>query len=262
MDKIAIISDIHGNYNALTAVLNDIKERNINKIICLGDLITKCANPDLVVDKVQQEAYVIIKGNCDDAVCKNDKFSWTRNKLGKKRIEFLNALPIYYEFYLSGHLVRLFHASPYSLEHIYNPMFSNSNTRYKDKEIETAEEMFANTDFLGKTNSDPIPDIVGYGHLHTPSIFRFKNKTIFNPGSVGIPIEMSNLNAYDPNNKFSTLASYMILEGTLNDKNLGPISFNLVRLPYDINAEIETLIKSDMPNSEKTIKSLKTATII
>ena len=33
MDKIAIISDVHGNITALNAVLNDIKNRNINKII-------------------------------------------------------------------------------------------------------------------------------------------------------------------------------------------------------------------------------------
>lgn len=38
MDKIAIISDVHGNITALNAVLNDIKNRNINKIICLGDI--------------------------------------------------------------------------------------------------------------------------------------------------------------------------------------------------------------------------------
>lgn len=41
MDKIAIISDIHGNLEALTSVLDDIKERNINRIFCLGDIIAK-----------------------------------------------------------------------------------------------------------------------------------------------------------------------------------------------------------------------------
>ena len=261
MNKIAIISDIHGNYSALTAVLNDIKNRKIEKIICLGDLVTKCANPDLVVDTLENVADVIIKGNCDEAVCKNEKFSWNRNKLGKKRIEFLDSLPIFYEFYLSGYFIRLFHASPYSLEHVYNPMFSNSNTRYKNKEIKSVDEMFVNTDFLDKTNDSLIPDIIGYGHLHTPNIFRYKNKTIFNPGSVGIPIEMSNVNENDPNNKFSTLASYIILEGTLNSKKLEPISFNLIRLPYDMTKEIEDLKNSNMPNAENIIKSLKTATL-
>ena len=36
MDKIAIISDIHGNITALNAVLEDIKKRNINRIFCLA----------------------------------------------------------------------------------------------------------------------------------------------------------------------------------------------------------------------------------
>ena len=54
MDKIAIISDIHGNITALEAVLEDIKKRNINKIFCLGDNITKCTHPDLVIDKIKE----------------------------------------------------------------------------------------------------------------------------------------------------------------------------------------------------------------
>ncbi len=48
-------------------------------------------------------------------------------------------------------------------------------------------------------------------------------------------MEMSNTDPNDKNNKFSTLASYMILEGELDSKELSSISFNLVRLPYDIN---------------------------
>lgn len=41
MDKIAVISDIHGNLPALEAVLADIQQRDIHRIICLGDLVGK-----------------------------------------------------------------------------------------------------------------------------------------------------------------------------------------------------------------------------
>ena len=41
MTKIAIISDIHGNLEALETVLSDIKKRNIDRIICLGDILAK-----------------------------------------------------------------------------------------------------------------------------------------------------------------------------------------------------------------------------
>ena len=39
--KIAVISDIHGNLEAMNRVLEDIKKRNIDKIFCLGDIILK-----------------------------------------------------------------------------------------------------------------------------------------------------------------------------------------------------------------------------
>ena len=70
MDKIAIISDVHGNITALNAVLNDIKNRNINKIICLGDSILKCTHPDLVIDKLREVCDVVLMGNCDYAICR------------------------------------------------------------------------------------------------------------------------------------------------------------------------------------------------
>ena len=75
MNKIAIISDIHSNYSALTAVLDNIKKKNVEKIICLGDIVTRCANPDLVIDVLRKEADIIIKGNCDDIVYKNTKYT-------------------------------------------------------------------------------------------------------------------------------------------------------------------------------------------
>ena len=37
MEKIALLSDIHGNITALNEVLNDIENRGIKRIFCLGD---------------------------------------------------------------------------------------------------------------------------------------------------------------------------------------------------------------------------------
>ena len=123
----------------------------------------------------------------------------------------------------------------------------------------TPDKLFDNTSFISKSKEDPIPDIIGYGHIHTPLIVRYKNKTIFNPGSVGVPIEMLNNNINDKTNIFSTVASYIILEGNLNSTNLSSISFQLVRVPYNIEKESKDLKKSDMPNKEETIKSLMSA---
>ncbi len=262
MEKIAVMSDIHGNITALNAVISDMEARGITKIYCLGDSVIKCANPDKVIDLLMEKCDVIIKGNCDEVICKPNVESgrfWSRDKIGEKRANFIYNCPVSTEFYLSGHLIRLFHASPISLDHIFNPMYSNSDTPYLNRIILDPNDLFKNTSFIGKTEKDPIPDIVGYGHLHTPSIFRFKNKTIFNVGSVGVPVEMMNDGLEDETSKFSTMSSYMILEGNFGAKELGSISFTLVRLPYDINQEIRFLEESNMPNKEIIIKSLKTS---
>lgn len=262
MDKIAIISDIHANITALNTVLDDIASRGISRIYCLGDSVIKCCNPDLVIDLLREKCEVILKGNCDQTISLPNNITkkfWSREKIGEERANFLYNLPISTEFYMSGRLIRLFHASPYSLSHIYNPMFSNTDEVHKEVEISSPLSMFENTEFLGKTSADPIPDIVGYGHIHTPNIFRFGNKTIFNPGSVGMPVEMVNNDSSSNTNIFSTMASYIILEGTYGSKELSSISFNLVRVPYDIEKEIEYLEKSDMPGKYQSINSLRTA---
>lgn len=221
MDKIAIISDVHGNIT----VLNDIKNRNISKIFCLGDSITKCIHSDLVIDKLRKVCDVILLGNCDYSICKpssKGKNYWTRNLIGEERAEFISTLPISFEFYMSGHLIRL----------------------------------FENTELINKTNTDSIPDIIGFGHIHTSCLVRYKNKTIFNPGSVGIPVEMENNMIDDKTNKFSTVSSYTIIEGYYGDTELKPISFSFVRVPYDIQKEVKDLQNSDMPNKEAIIRTL------
>ena len=92
MDRIAIISDIHGNLEALKSVLDDIKERNINRIFCLGDIIAKGTHQQECVDLVKENCEVIIRGNCDEYFTSDidlstktqseiDRITWNKNKL-------------------------------------------------------------------------------------------------------------------------------------------------------------------------------------
>ena len=50
MEKIAIIADVHGNYEALKTVLADIKKRKIKQIYCLGDVIGKGSRSNECLD--------------------------------------------------------------------------------------------------------------------------------------------------------------------------------------------------------------------
>lgn len=70
---------------------------------------------------------------------------------------------------------------------------------------------------------------------------------------------MMNSDVDDKSNKFSTLASYIIIEGNYNSKELDSISFNLVRIPYNIQKEIDDLEASNLSNKSIVIQSLKGA---
>ena len=59
--KIAIISDIHGNLEALTATLEDIEKRNVNEIICLGDIIAKGIHPKECLDLIRKKCKIVIR---------------------------------------------------------------------------------------------------------------------------------------------------------------------------------------------------------
>ena len=130
MDKIAIISDIHGNLEALKTVLEDIKKRNITRIFCLGDIIAKGTHQQECVDLIRENCEIVIRGNCDrvyedgaEELGNNEteikRNNWKRSKLNKESINYLFNLPFCYEFYMSGRLIRLVHAHPERIDNWY-----------------------------------------------------------------------------------------------------------------------------------------------
>lgn len=233
MEKIAVISDIHGNMPALEAVLEDIKNRNIGRIFCLGDLAGKGPSSAEVVDKIVENCEVVIKGNWDYYMTeKEDRevLLWHQKKLGVERLKYLKDLPIYKEFYISGKLLRLCHAAPNDLFHrVY--LATEQNKRMKLFEATPTLKVEAN--------------VVGYGDIHSAHIDNFRGKTIFNVGSVGNPLDIPQ-------------ASYGIIEGELDDKNVQPFTISLVRVPYDIELAVNQANSTDMPDIQAYINELKT----
>ena len=64
----AIVSDIHGNIEALTAVFAEIDRRGVQHVVCLGDIIGYGPNPMECLDLVAQRCRATIMGNHDFAV--------------------------------------------------------------------------------------------------------------------------------------------------------------------------------------------------
>lgn len=249
MEKIAIISDIHGCYISLKAVLDDIEKRGITRIFVLGDLVAKGSEPDRVIDLVKEKCEVVIKGNCDDIVGEKgttEEHFWNKNKIGEKRQEYLKSLPYSYDFYFSGLKVRLIHASPKSM---YESINFYNITEDMNEEI---KDMFKSSEFIAD-KEDKEPDVVIFGHIHSPFLHRLDNKMLINPGSVSNSCDLMT-----KNNETKLLASYLILEGEYNSKEPASISYEFVKVLFDYKKEIENLKNSDMPNRDMAIKELET----
>lgn len=198
--KRALISDVHGNLEALEAVLADIRKKEISEIYCLGDIIGYGPNPVECIDRIMQVCKVTILGNHDQgALFDPDGFNksaeraifWTRDQLENSRVnignqtarwEYLGELPrsVREEGLLFVHGSPRHPLSEYVFpEDIYIP-----------KKMEKLFSLIEKTCFQGHTHVPGVftqslnfvsPDEVGYKY-RWPS-----EKIMVNVGSVGQP---------------------------------------------------------------------------
>ena len=173
--KIVIISDIHGNLEALSAL-----QGKFDELWVLGDLVNYGPNPGEVVDFVKANASVVIRGNHDHAIGFNkDPHSsspfremaqamqeYTSSILTESQKQFLRDLPLTVDRELPGMKVSLCHAVPSDPLFAYCPPDS---PRWQG-ELE-----------LAKAN------ILLVGHTHLAFDRQFGERRVVNPGSVGQP---------------------------------------------------------------------------
>lgn len=103
--RILVFSDIHGNLEALAAVLRLAEKRKIDHYVCLGDLVGYGASPNAVIRAIRRlKPLSLIRGNHDKAVAGRDSIEafnpiaaaairWTRKAVTKASHDFLHALP-------------------------------------------------------------------------------------------------------------------------------------------------------------------------
>ena len=238
MTKIAIISDIHANTDALQLVLNDIEKRCVDKVICLGDIITKYYYPKETVDIIKNNCDTVLKGNCDNNVVKNENYRWARSLLGSKRLEYLDSLPASSVIKLGEVLINLYHSNPNDMEMMFNPLFdSNHKGAYKDKIIEDYKKMFPDdnkqTTIVGHTHMDYIGTENNNSLLieKDPTVGRIilpTDRSIINVGSVGEPNTITHVN-----NGISTSILPELTYLIIDDKDLSQgFKAQIIKVPY------------------------------
>lgn len=143
--KIAVLSDIHGNLEALEACLKKIDELNADELVCLGDLVDYCAQPNECIELILQRSGKIVLGNHDEAQFRyslSDGFNqnarissiYTRTIIDKNYVDYFTTLPRT----ISDNNIFYVHAAPYLPElysYILTPEAAAINFRYFDEKI-------------------------------------------------------------------------------------------------------------------------------
>lgn len=202
--KIAIISDIHGNYWALYNVLKDIEKRKPDLIVNLGDSLYGPLKPLDTFNLIKSYNIVSIAGNQDRIILENLSKK-TRNKtlqyvideLDTNAIDWLKSLHIT-EFI--GKEIYAFHGTPKS-DSTY--LLEDLRDGYKLVNEEQKIE-----DYLIGIDSK----IIFCGHSHTPRLIKTTNRLIINPGSVGLQAYDDELPIYHKMESFNNLAQYCLME--------------------------------------------------
>jgi protein phosphatase len=173
--KIVIISDIHGNLEALTAL-----RQKFDELWVLGDLVNYGPSPGEVIDFVKANATLVIRGNHDRAIGFNEdprcspRFremaqamqQYTSSVLSEFQKQFLRDLPLQVNRELRGMKVSMCHAIPSDPLFAYCPPDS---PRWEG-ELELAKA-----------------DILLVGHTHLAFDRQFGERRVVNPGSLGQP---------------------------------------------------------------------------
>lgn len=228
---LAIISDIHSNLEALTAVLAEIDRRGITEIYCLGDVVGYGPNPMECLDLVSQRSKISLMGNHDFAVFfepfnfnsgAEQACFWTRQRFEddpdpvrrRNRWKYLGALPVRLKV---GNILGV-HASP----------------RRPVNEYIFPDDIYTNP---GKFVSifERFDKLCFVGHTHVPGVFlegpdfyspdeldgKFElteEKALINVGSVGQPRDR------DPRSSFVVVTDNAV---------------EFVRVPYDLETTVK-----------------------
>lgn len=259
--KIAFISDIHSNLHALDIVLDDISKKNIDKIICLGDILVKYLYPKEVINLIKDNCNIVIKGNCDELVAKNEIYKFARNEIGIDGIEYLYNLPVTYQLKINNILLNLYHSNPNDLDSIYNPLYlDNRPSKYK-RIIKDYNELFINKEpqvvIVGHTHQDYI-SIVKNNKLeliNNKIVLNNKDKFIINVGSVGEHDHMTN-NSSKYRSLLDNYITYMIFDSKTNTAEIIKIPYKdkLLEVYFDF---IEKQKEDNIPKTPNYINRIK-----
>jgi diadenosine tetraphosphatase ApaH/serine/threonine PP2A family protein phosphatase len=221
--RLAIISDIHANLEALERVLEDIDAMQADRLICLGDIVGYGADPSTCLDLLRDRADVCVLGNHDAAMFSpnvRDFFNplaqqvaeWTASRLTEDDIAYLKGLP----YRVSSDNLLFVHSAPRAPEQ-WDYVFSGMEARMHGRHFHERICFIGHSHVPGVYPIDP--EVRGYAPGH---------RYLINVGSVGQP--------RDGNWR----SSYGLLDTVAG-------SYENRRLEYDVDAAARKIIERGLP---------------
>jgi putative phosphoesterase len=224
MAKILVVSDIHGNYDALKEVLKE----DFDFLIFSGDSVDYGPEPEKVVDELMNICHKGVMGNHDSANafsidCKcSEKYhdlsvktrEYLKGNLTKRHINFLGLLPLFNNFEIDGLRFTLVHGS------LIDFLYDYVTPEMDDDEI---VEKFKRSE----------SDYVIFGHTHLPMVRKIGKTIYLNPGSVGQPRDG------DPR------ASFAVIDTSKN-------SVEILRKEYPVEDTISKIMSLGLDENSKS----------
>jgi putative phosphoesterase len=212
--EVALIADIHGNLDALEAVLADAHRSGLTIFLNAGDAVGFGINPSQVIQLVRSTRFLSAIGNVDLETLEalqNRKNDGAIKELSRSDIAYLKSLPKELHLEIAGKRVLVTHGTPDSVdEHLYP---------------DTPEER------LREVAAKASVDVIITGHTHTPMKRQVDGVTFINPGSVGRPVEG------DPKAEYAAVS-------------FNPLKVEFRRVSYDVEALADRMRRKGLPESQ------------
>lgn len=246
--RVAIIADIHGNLEALEAIISDIKKQSIDEIICLGDSIGLGLNSkeciDLLIDNNVKsvlgdyEIFLLKEIDFDsfNFLPKKEYYKYVLDSLTDKEISYIKKCPLYYEINIE------YENSKFNSKYILCHYLINNEKNIYPFEL---NDLKKDINLWKKYNDDKINYLIG--HLHNSFNINEVN------GIIGDYIEddgeLTNIGVIDSAGcTKGEYTSYMILEISKNMK------FLKREIRYDREKFIDKLLVNEFPNKQDILE--------
>ena len=244
--RYAIITDIHGNIEGLQAVLNDIKNKNVDDIYCLGDTIDIGPNSKECIDVLIENNIKTILGNHELYLLKGtdiepsiegeekEHYKWVKESLNDKEINFIKKCPLFYEINIDYNGVN---KKIVLCHYLIND--KNKDQPYENNNLKRDINLWI------KYNDQNIIYIIG--HLHKS--FDINEVDVIKNDYIEKTNTLTNIEIVDSAGcTYDEYVSYMILE---IDKS---IKFERVKVKFDRDTFIEKVMNTDFPDKKNIMK--------